>query len=618
VMRLAPWRTVRGRLVLAALLVETVMLAMLVGNSQRLLRDSMGQQAVRQAAQISPVLAAALVAPLAQSDYATVQAVLDESHAIQGIEYLAVLDSSGQVVAASGWKAGQPLPAVDKVLNLDERPPRYDVSHAIALAGQPLGTLRFGLDLSPIVIARQNLLQQGVLIALGEMLLSAGLLSGLGLLVTRQLSRLTSASLRVAKGQLTLEPVPEGRDDVGRLGAAFNTMSQAIAERVDQLTRANEETARVAASLKERQHQLDAVFELSPDGFVTFDAGGHVRFASPAFFRLTQLEGSQVLGVAEAEFSSRLAAQCRAEACFAGLEAMRIGALPGAADRSSRMLIEIDGTPPRVLALGLRVAGPGEVAQVLFFRDVTHETEVDRMKSEFLSHAAHELRTPMASIYGFSELMLTRELTETKRRSALEIIHRQSRLMTDIIDELLDLSRIDDRRGIELQCRPVDAVALVREEVEAYRRPDGREPPRLQLAGTTGRVLADAAKLQQALRNILSNAYKYSPQGGEVQVSLVDGAAEQRAGQLGLRVADQGLGMSPAQLARVFERFYRADTSGNIPGTGLGMSIVKELIELQKGQVEVQSRLGEGTAVTLWLPAAQALQAVAAGQSAPA
>lgn len=107
------------------------MLGLLVGNSLRLLRDAMGQQAQAQARQIAPVLSAALVAPLAQYDYATVQAVLQESHAIQGIDYLAVTDASGAVVAASGWPASQPLPDASKGFSLDADPPRYDVSQPI-------------------------------------------------------------------------------------------------------------------------------------------------------------------------------------------------------------------------------------------------------------------------------------------------------------------------------------------------------------------------------------------------------------------------------------------------------------------------------------------------------
>ena len=153
-MRFTPWRTVRGRLVLAALLVELVMLAILVGNSLRLLHEAMGEQAREQAEQIAPVLSAALVAPLAQYDYATVQAILNESQAIRGIDYLAVTDSAGTIVATSGWPSGKPLPPVDARFSLDDNPPRYDLALPIKLAGQSLGTLQFGLDLKRILIAR--------------------------------------------------------------------------------------------------------------------------------------------------------------------------------------------------------------------------------------------------------------------------------------------------------------------------------------------------------------------------------------------------------------------------------------------------------------------------------
>ena len=117
-------------------------------------------------------------------------------------------------------------------------------------------------------------------------------------------------------------------------------------------------------------------------------------------------------------------------------------------------------------------------------------------------------------------------------------------------------------------------------------------------------IRADASKLSQAVVNVLSNAYKYSPEGGEVSVSLRDGAKYQQPGRLGLRIKDTGIGMTPEQVARVFERFYRADTSGTIPGTGLGMSIVKEIVELHDGTVTVESTFGKGTSVTLWIPLA--------------
>lgn len=238
----SPMLTLRGKLLLMALLVEALMLFLLVSNSIRLLRDNMGEQARRNAEQIVPVLQAALVAPLAQSDYATVQAVLDESHATKTIDYLAVLDAEGRIVASAGLADDKKIPNPDPsfALDSDEDPPRYDVAQPIALAHQRLGTLHFGLNLKPIIDARNSLMTQGVLIAAGELVLSFCLLTLLGLLITRQLSILAKASIDVAEGNLTPDPVPEGADDIGRLGAAFNAMSKAVSERISQLTTARE------------------------------------------------------------------------------------------------------------------------------------------------------------------------------------------------------------------------------------------------------------------------------------------------------------------------------------------------------------------------------------------
>ena len=642
--RFAPWRTVRGRLVLVALLVESVMLAMLVGNSLRLLHDAMGEQAQEQAQQIAPVLSAALVAPLAQYDYATVQAVLDESHAIRGIDYLAVTDTAGTIVATSGWAAGKALPPVDARFSLDDddAPPRYDLALPIKLAGQNLGTLQFGLDLTRITVARKNLLGQGLAIAAGEMLLSAGLLSLLGLLITRQLSLLTAASLKVAKGQVTLDPVPEGADDVGRLGAAFNVMSRAIADRVAQLTRANQETARIAESLKdkhqalsaenamrlrvqqelevalghirERTAQLDAIFDLSPDGFVSFDGGGHVTYASPAFMRMVGPGFGKAVGLPDSEFSTRLANLCVAQARFPGMGTLRpthTAPMPLDGDPvedepalPERLLIELQGPGRRVLDVRLRMADAENVSRILFFRDVTHETEVDRMKSEFLSHAAHELRTPMASIYGFTELLRTRKMSDERRQDMLGVIHRQSLLMTSIINELLDLVRIDARRREDFEFISLDAGALVRAVVADYKVPEGRDPAVLDLPYAPLWVRADDNKLRRAVGNILSNAFEYS-NSGAVEVSLVKSETSGPTGaapRVGIRVSDHGIGMTPEQLARVWERFYRADASGNVPGTGLGMAIVKEIVELHQGRIELRDTPGGGLSIRIGLP----------------
>lgn len=363
------------------------------------------------------------------------------------------------------------------------------------------------------------------------------------------------------------------------------------------------------ARLRDRTEQLNAIFSLSPDGFVSFDADHRVKYASPAFGRMTGVDESEVVGLDEDAFSARLARQCSEQAPFPGMAALR-AALPAgnpvaaADEQGHRQLIELQQGGRRVLEVGVRLSEAESVPQVLYLRDVTHETEIDQMKSQFLSTAAHELRTPMASIYGFSELLLTHRLSEDKRRECASAIHRQSELMLSIVNELLDLARIDARRGKDFNIQRFDLTQLLRDVIANFKPPLERPSPEILRDHSPCWVEADPLKLTQAVNNVLSNAYKYSPGGGTVTIDVVQKpASEETVAHVGIRIIDQGIGMTPEQLSRVSERFYRADISGKIPGTGLGMSIVKEIVELHGGHLALESQPGAGTRVTMWLPA---------------
>lgn len=235
-------RSVRTRFLLAAVVVEAVMLTLLVSNSLRLMNASLREQVELHSRQISPILIAATVAPLAQSDYATVQSVLSESISLQGVQYLVVTDSQGNQVANSGWPAGRALPDAEAEFDASSQLTKlvYHVQKPILMYGQRLGTLHFGLDLSHIVAAKRALLTQGALIALGELALSFLLLMVLGFWLTRHLTDLTRASREVTAGNLEPAPVKEGPDELGQLGAAFNTMSRTLHDLVQELLQAKE------------------------------------------------------------------------------------------------------------------------------------------------------------------------------------------------------------------------------------------------------------------------------------------------------------------------------------------------------------------------------------------
>lgn len=351
--------------------------------------------------------------------------------------------------------------------------------------------------------------------------------------------------------------------------------------------------------LHEHVEQLNAIFDLSPDGFVTFDGARRVKYVSPAFTDLTGLAENKVVGLDEASFSHTLAQLCLRHARFPGFAVLRanlkvdVAGLPHA----PRQVIELAQAGKRVLELGLRESAAESVSNILYLRDVTHEVEVERMKSEFLSTAAHELRTPMANIYGFAEVLLKQEVSAAETKEFLGIIFSQSELMASILNELLDLARIEARQGKDFVIETTPVQTLVADVVGSFKWPAGRQAPGVLAPVSPVFIAADRKKATQAVLNVLSNAFKYSSLQGVVSILV-----EQRAGTVAIQITDQGIGMTPEQVRRVGERFYRADASGKVSGTGLGMSIAKEIMALHHGNLVVESEYGRGTAVTLVFP----------------
>lgn len=354
----------------------------------------------------------------------------------------------------------------------------------------------------------------------------------------------------------------------------------------------------VKQKLIERTARLNATFDLSPDGFAVFDGRGDLISSNPSFRAMV----------------GELPAWCslqRFDEWFKNLceDAGAYRSITDAWNDRTTDLITLARPTFKVLEREIRrnLGGSGET--ILYFRDVTHQTEVDRMKSDFLATAAHELRTPLASILGFTELMLHRKYAEEKQRELLQTVHKQGLLLSNLIQELLDLSRIEARQGKDFHIVPTPVAEIVREAVggiasaELGRTVNMGPLPDLQ-------VMADAEKIQQALTNLLSNAFKYSPGQAEVSVEI-EMAEHEGQPCAAIHVRDKGMGMTPAQLARAFERFYRADTSGNIPGTGLGLNLVREIAEIHGGHVALQSQPGEGTVATLRLRIASPAEIVA-------
>jgi signal transduction histidine kinase len=379
-------------------------------------------------------------------------------------------------------------------------------------------------------------------------------------------------------------------------------LATALTRHLRQLRQAMAARQLAQRQVQDRTEQLNAIFTMSPDGFVSFDQHRCVKYVNPAFTQMTAPGAAALEGMNEQDFSAWLLQRCSAHARFIGIEALR-HRLAGK-ENPERELIEISHPAKRILEVGLRASSSSTVSQILYFRDVTHEVEVDQMKSEFLSTAAHELRTPMASVFGFTEVLLTQQLDATTQRESLGIIYEQSRRMATILNELLDLARIEERRGKDFRYTGLCLQELLTQLVKGFKPPEQRSAPELLVPTLAVHVMADNGKLQQAILNVLTNAYKYSAVGSTVTVQIVQDHDQDpaRADRVCIQITDHGIGMTPEQLLRVGERFYRADASGKVPGTGLGMSIAREIMALHRGSIKLDSTFGQGTRVSLCLP----------------
>jgi signal transduction histidine kinase len=224
--------------------------------------------------------------------------------------------------------------------------------------------------------------------------------------------------------------------------------------------------------------------------------------------------------------------------------------------------------------------------------------QLNRAKSDFVSIVSHEFRTPLTGIQGFSEMMQSEDLTLEEMREYAGDINKDAHRLNRMITEMLDLDKMESGR-MEIHREPVDLNAIVTEAADRMRPNAPRHPLTLRLDPMVGEVSGDRDKLTQVMSNLLSNAVKYSPDGGEIVVSTrVEGNAAH------VVVRDHGMGIPKGSLETIFERYGRVESlaTRNIQGTGLGLPIVRQIVQLHGGSVWVESAVGEGSVFHVTLP----------------
>jgi signal transduction histidine kinase/HAMP domain-containing protein len=414
--------------------------------------------------------------------------------------------------------------------------------------------------------ARSDARQAIIIMAAAGLLALASALTLIALLVRgmrRPLDDLVQATRSLASGDLGRRVEPSGPRELQELGTAFNAMA-------DDLRGAQRQ-------VEEERRTLAVTIESLGDALIVTEPGsGKISAVNP---RATELVPELPVGSSVDSDGSPLPALAEA--------------LSGETIVTHR---------ERTLSVTAALLGSETEGVVWTVRDMSERARLERAKSEFVATASHELRSPLTSIKGFVELLeRSPEGMSDRQREFVDIILKSTDRLVDLVNDLLDVARIEADQ-VEINRRAIDVGEAVTEVTELIgpRIANKGQELEVHIAPTLPLAMADPSRVRQIVANLVTNAHLYTDEGGRIQV-----AVEPDRAWVQVRVSDSGIGMTEEETSRVFERFFRGGNgSAASPGTGLGMSIVKSLVDLHSGEVEVQSELGRGTTFRVRLPAA--------------
>jgi len=450
---------------------------------------------------------------------------------------------------------------------------------AVDLGARGMGRVRLALPMEPAYAQARRI---NGLLALGAVA-GGALALGVGIMLARRLARplvlMTRAAEAIAGGDFEQPVHLSGGDEIGRLGQAIDRMRRNL-------------QADVATIAEERNRVLVIIRHMS-EGVLALGPGDRVELCNHAFAHLFGLDGLPSRGTP----LETLGVDIRLRECVARVRETHRPASAELGDvRAGERVLSLSAGPIPGDAEATRKAPWGVVVVV---HDVTESRRIEHLGRELVANASHELRTPLAAIASAVEtLQGTPDGDRESLQAFLEIIGRQARRLQTLVENTLQLSRIDAMDG-RLQVEPVDisyvlddALAAAAEEASGKGLQLQREVP-----DDMPPFPADGHLLSQAVRNLLSNAVRYTPPGGNVTLR-----AERNGQDLVVSVSDTGPGIPPEEQARVFDRFFRGRSAAGCEGVGIGLAIVQRVAQIHGGRVTLESRPDTGTTFRLILP----------------
>ena len=424
-----------------------------------------------------------------------------------------------------------------------------------------------------------NALLAGLLVV-GALLTALAAVVGLisSLRVSRSLQAIRASAQHFASGDFSHRLRIPNTPETGNLAVTLNRMAAQLQEQIDVVT--------------QQRNEQEAILSSMQEGVLALDPQAHVIAMNPAAEGLLSVPSPRARGRTVQEVIRNV-----------GLQNLLTDAMPRAEPTTGEIVLR--GNEERfvqVTATALRDAAGRDLGMLVVLNDITQLRWLENIRREFVANVSHELKTPITSIKGFVETLRDGALADRQQAERfLEIVGRHADRLNAIIEDLLSLSRLEQTNQAHEMPRPEVRLGPVIEAavIDCSAKAAARQITILSSCDDGLLVQAKAPLLEQAIVNLLDNAISYSNPAGTVWLT-----ARGVEGEVHIDVRDEGIGIAPEHVSRIFERFYRTDRARDRAsgGTGLGLAIVKHIIQIHDGQVDVTSEVGQGSTFSLRLP----------------
>jgi two-component system sensor histidine kinase VicK len=408
--------------------------------------------------------------------------------------------------------------------------------------------------------------------------------------ITLPIQKLTDGAKTIASGEYDYRIESQSKDEIGELTDNFNKMAEKIESSM--------------AQVSDEREKLKTIFGHLEDGVAAFDEKGRMLHINQSACDMLGLSLDREYDFDE--FTRALGMPEITSSILVSAATINIPEYTIKKHGSNELITDVSFT---VFSYDVNKTG-----YLIVIQDITDRALLEKSRREFIANVSHELRTPLTSIKGATEIILDdKEMPEDMRKRFLSIVMNESDRMTRIVKDLLVLSRLENRRmswkmshfsihgALSQICAALQTEASEHKHTLNY----------VSELSDSDMIAADKERIEQVFTNVIGNSIKYTPDGGKIEVCAKKASADEGGGKYTYKitVTDNGIGIPEENIPRLFERFYRVDKARNsdIGGTGLGLSIAKEIIDAHHGIISIKSRQGEGTEVTVLLPAETAV-----------